>query len=323
MIGQGAAVGPASSQAAAVAAAVVGGPGLPGFGGSQDLNGHAFDGLPLTSHPSDEAAAAANNQQYAADTSAMRAQHNANGDPSSSGSSPPEDTSYLGDTGGYMGSRQWAGGPDSSASSSGGQQQNWQPPNYRRTGLRLRSKRQLKAAEQLQQSGGNLIADLQTALSTSSSTGGAGSDAAAEGDHDEHLEAFIEQMLCPKTSTWKGAAGPAAAGVDGREAIDAELLANIHTVPLEQVQQQQAKLVAGKQLLAALVLLEEAAAAGRRDVMRYTQRKPFLRAAGRCAGVLNSRLSVRKGSPKQQVVSTWVTFFAFSQQLHGMLLFPA
>jgi hypothetical protein len=209
------------------------------------------------------------------DPSAGGNQGDADGHPSSS-SGAAEDTSYI-DGSSYVG-RQWAGAAGSSGQpgSLTQQQQNWEPPRYRRSGLRLRSKRDLQAAEKLQQSGGNLIADLQTLLTPSTSSSAA--ESAAE-ENDQHLEAFIEQMLCPKTSTWKRSAATASAA-DGREAIDPELLASIHTAPLEQVQQQQQGLVARKQLLAALLLLEEATAAGRMDVLRYTQHKPFLRAAG-------------------------------------------
>lgn len=253
-----------SSQIAAGAAAVVAGSGLAGFGGAQHLNGHAFGGplpgLPVTAQH---------------DNSAGGNQGDANGHPSSSSSSSAaEDTSYI-DGSSYAG-RQWAGAAGSSGQPGEPMQQNWEPPRYRRSGLRLRSKRELQAAEKLQQSGGNLIADLQTVLSPSTSSGAA--ESAAE-ENDQHLEAFIEQMLCPKTSTWKRSAATASTA-DGREAIDPELLASIHTAPLEQVQQQQQGLVARKQLLAALLLLEEATAAGRMDVLRYTQHKPFLRAAG-------------------------------------------
>lgn len=278
-----------SSQLAAGSAASA---GFPGFSESQHLNGHGFggalQGLPVT-EPLDRAAAAAvaaNGADAAADAIGNIDQHAANGTPSSSGSHADEDLSYIssglsnssrtgpGSSSGYMG-RQWAGASSSDASSSGaGSQSAWQPPTYRRSGLRLRSKRILQTAEKLQQSGRNLIADELQAFMTASTS----SREAAE-DHDEHLEAFIEQMLCPKTSVWKRSE-TAPATTDSREAVDADVLANIHTMPLEQVQQQQAKLVGRGQLQAALVLLEEAAAAGRRDVLQQTSHKEFLRAAG-------------------------------------------
>lgn len=285
---------PSSSHVAAGAAAVVAGAGLSGFPDGQHFARHGFEGsmqgVPVA-EPPDRAAAAAlagNGAGVASQTHSAYDQQGDNGTPSSSGY---EDLSYIssgfnassssgpGSSSGYM-NRQWAGETSSSSSQPG-----WQPPNYRRSGLRLRSKRVLQVAEKLQQSGRNLIAEeLQSymASSTSSST----EEAAAAEDRDEHLDAFIEQMLCPKTSVWKRSDTHAGAATDSREAIDPDLLANIHTAPLEQVRQQQEKLVGNGQLLAALSLLEEAAAAGRRDVMHNTAHKAFLRAAGGCGWVV-------------------------------------
>jgi hypothetical protein len=198
-----------------------------------------------------------------------------------------EDTSYLRDyssspSSSAYSSRQWGSDPTSSSSGrdqpDSQQQPGWEPPSYRRSGLRVRSKRALQAAERMQLSGRNLIAEELQALLTPSTSSRSDVDE-AEG-HDEHLEAFIEQMLCPKTSSWKRTdAGPSSTA-DGREAVNAEILANIHTAPVDQVLQEQARLVGQRQLLAALVLLEEAAGAGRRDIMHNTQHKPFIQAAG-------------------------------------------
>jgi hypothetical protein len=157
----------------------------------------------------------------------------------------------------------------------------------------------LQVAEKLQQSGRNLIADeLQSYMATSTSS----STVQAAEDRDEHLDAFIEQMLCPKTSVWKRSDTDAGAAKDSREAIDPDLLANIHTAPLEQIRQQQEKLVGNGQLLAALSLLEDAAAAGRRDVMHGTAHKAFMRAAGGCC----SSKSGRAGATLHVVVSAFV-----------------
>lgn len=222
---------------------------------------------------------------------------------------------------GFASQQQWMGDASSSASSSsssgyggGGsyqqQQQGvaWQPPNYRRSGLRLRSKRGLQAAEQLQRSGRNLIVEeLQSFLGSSSRDSAGSADAAAaggesgsstssaatstsgtaDGPQDQHLEAFIDQMLSPaKSGGWarSDTAAAASAKTDGREAIDPAVLANIHSLPVNQVAQHQMQLAQRGQLLAALLLLEEAVAAGRRDVLMYTHHKSFLRAAGTCGG---------------------------------------
>jgi hypothetical protein len=252
-----------------------------------------MQGVPVA-EPQDTAAAAVlagNGAGVASQTYSAYDEQADNGNPSSSGY---EDLSYIssglnessssssssgpGSSSGYM-NRQWAG--EASSSSSSSSQPGWQPPNYRRSGLRLRSKRVLQVAEKLQQSGRNLIADeLQNymASSTSSST----EEAAAAEDRDEHLDDFIEQMLCPKSSVWKRSDTDAGAATDSREAIDPELLANIHTAPAEQIWEQQQQLAGNGQLLAALALLEDAAAAGRRDVMLKTAHKTFLRAAGGC-----------------------------------------
>jgi hypothetical protein len=212
-----------------------------------------------------------------------------NGDPSSS-NSLHEDTSYLQDYSsgpssssssgsGYSG-RQWGSDPNSSSSRDqpdSQQQQGWEPPSYRRSGLRVRSKRALQAAERMQLSGRNLIAEELQALMTPSTS--SRSDAEAEG-HDEHLETFIEQVLCAKSNAWKRSDVGPSSTADGRDAVNPDILANIHTASVDEVMQEQARLTNKRLLLAALVLLEEAAGAGRRDIMHNTQHKPFLQAAG-------------------------------------------
>lgn len=286
------------SQAAGVIAAVAGS-GLAGFGEAQNVDGHALAngqaGLPLSGQRMDRSAAAA---AAAASNGAEDSLQRGNGGPSSS---MQEDTSYLRDyssspsSSGYL-SRQWGSDPSSSSrrdQPDSQQQPGWEPPSYRRSGLRVRSKRALQAAERMQLSGRSLIAEELQALLTPSTS--SKSDDETDG-HDEHLEAFIEQMLCPKTSSWKRTdAGPSSTA-DGREAVNPEILANIHTAPVEQVMQEQARLVGQRQLLAALVLLEEAAGAGRRDIMHNTQHKPFIQAAGKHSCRCSSRACVNATS---------------------------
>jgi hypothetical protein len=229
----------------------------------QHLNGHAFASLPVD--PQDGASSAGAGPSSSSSSSSSFGDRGS-GYPNSGSSSP----------GGYM-NRQWAAGEPGSSQQQAG---SWQQPRYRRSGLRLRSKRVLQAAEKLQRSGSNLVAEelQQFVASTSGSSRQQEPDAAE--DRDEHLESFIERMLCAKTNVWKQSEQQGPATADGREAIDPEVLANIHTMPADQIWEQQTQLASRGQLQAALLLLEEATAAGRRDVLQNTNHKVFLRAAG-------------------------------------------
>lgn len=262
-------------------AAVIGlGAGLPGF--QQQHNGNMPQGLSGLGGGGGGSSRASTGRTV---------QNAANNGSNNNAADPYNNNRYPNHNSSSGPSQQWLQGYPSSSSGAGDMSQSvWQPPSFRRSGLRLRSKRALQAAEKIQQSGRNLVVEeLQELLSSSnaSSTGSRSATAVGEqqqqedddDDRDTHLEDFIEQMLSRKSSMWKRSEADSV--VDGREAIDPDLLAAIHTVPVEQVAQQQALLVQGGQLLAALLLLEEATTAGRRDIMQNTEHKAFLRAAGR------------------------------------------
>jgi hypothetical protein len=189
------------------------------------------------------------------------------------------------------------GSSDSAHDSSNG----WQPPQYRRAGIRLRNKRALQAAERSQRTGQALVVEELhqvlhgggggggcTAGEDSSSTpGGAGAGGSSGGSSspvssDAALEAFIERMLSPQASMWqqRQQAQGGAASVDGREALDAGLMANLHAAPLADIRAHQLQLARRGQLQASLLLMEAAAGAGRGDVLAETPQKGFMRAAG-------------------------------------------
>jgi len=271
------AIATSSSHVVAGTTTAVTGSVVSGRSDVQHHNGHPLQGGPQGPPMSGYASSTAQQVPSASNSSY-----------SSSSSSRPGDVGPSSRSNNGWPSRQGLGdfSSSSSSSSSGGgggpasTAADWQPPSYRHAGLRLRSKRALQAAEKMQQAGKSLIAEeLQKMLTSTSSS----SDAADAEDRDQHLEAFIEQMFCPKTSIWKRAEAAPGAAADGREAIDPDVLANIHTLPVAQITQQQVLLARRGQLLAALLLLEEAAAAGRRDVMLNTEQKAFLRAAGKAS----------------------------------------
>jgi hypothetical protein len=170
---------------------------------------------------------------------------------------------------------------DYGSSSSGGG--SWQPPRYRRGGIRLRSKRALQAAERSQTTGESLVLEElhQVLDGGSSSRASAASSSSSGGRSANQLEALIERMLCPQTDQ-RSQQQRSAAAVDGRDAIDPAVLANLHSLRSEEVWRHQNKLARKGQLLAALLLLEEAGAVGRADVLANTSQKTFMRAAGEC-----------------------------------------
>eukprot|EP00878_Enallax_costatus_P009353 GHUV01009775.1.p2 GENE.GHUV01009775.1~~GHUV01009775.1.p2 ORF type:complete len:470 (+),score=146.39 GHUV01009775.1:319-1728(+) len=158
------------------------------------------------------------------------------------------------------------------------QQQEWQPPRYRREGLRIRSKREVHMAQRAQ--GQNLVVeDLQKLLRSSRVSSSSNSSSTPSDVVDSHLETFIEQVLCPKLNVWelKKATPPAP---DGSQAVPAEVLNNISSISADEVAQLQADLARNGQFSASLLLLEEAVAAGRMDVVAQTSHRAFLRAAG-------------------------------------------
>lgn len=143
--------------------------------------------------------------------------------------------------------------------------------------MRLRSKRDIQAAQRKR--GQNLVVeDLQRLLGKA--RGGRGSSTRLQEEHDDHLEAFIEQLLCPTRNMWELKEQAATPKPDGGEALPPEVLSNISTLSAEYLAELQAHLARNGQFSASLLLMEEAAAAGRQDVLEKTSHKVFLRAAG-------------------------------------------
>lgn len=156
----------------------------------------------------------------------------------------------------------------------------WQPPKYRREALRIRSKREVQTAQHAQ--GRNLVVeDLQKLLRSSSKGFSATNNAPSDTPEqvDAHLEAFIEQVLCPKLNAWE-LKRSAPAAPDGSKAVPPEVLQSIGTVSADELAQLQANLARNGQFSAALLILEEAVAAGRLDVVAQTSHRAFLRSAG-------------------------------------------
>lgn len=166
-----------------------------------------------------------------------------------------------------------------SSDDSGSQpQQKWQPPRYRRESLRIRSKREVQTAQRAQ--GQNLIVeDLQKLLRSTKGFSSSGTSADIQDQVDAHLEAFIEQVLCPKLNVWE-LKQSAPAAPDGSQAVPPEVLASISTISADTLGQLQANLARNGQFQVSLLILEEAVAAGRLDVVAQTSHRAFLRAAG-------------------------------------------
>jgi pentatricopeptide repeat protein len=99
-------------------------------------------------------------------------------------------------------------------------------------------------------------------------------------EHDTHLEAVIEQLLCPTRNVWELQQQAARPAADSSDALPEAVLRGIGTLPADDLAQLQANLARQGQFTASLLLVEEAAAAERSDVLEKVSHKVFLRAAG-------------------------------------------
>uniref|UniRef100_A0A383VR28 PROP1-like PPR domain-containing protein n=1 Tax=Tetradesmus obliquus TaxID=3088 RepID=A0A383VR28_TETOB len=169
--------------------------------------------------------------------------------------------------------------PSSSSSSS---EPSWQPPKYRQEGIRLRSKRDIQAAQRGR--GQNLVVeDLKQLLASNRNSFRGGPGPAKGGlqeDHDTHLEGVIEQLLCPTRNVWELSQQAAPPAADSSDVLPQDVLQGIGSLPADKLAQLQAHLARAGQFTASLLLIEEAAAAGRADVLEKVSHKIFLQAAG-------------------------------------------
>jgi pentatricopeptide repeat protein len=179
-------------------------------------------------------------------------------------------------------SRSGASTPPGSSSSSSSGDPTWQPPKYRQEGIRLRSKRDIQAAQRGR--GQNLvIEDLKQLLASNRNSFRGGPFPAKGGlqeEHDTHLEGVIEQLLCPTRNVWELSQQAAPKAADSSDALPADVLQGIGSISADELAQLQANLARQGQFTASLLLIEEAAAAGRSDVLEKVSHKIFLQAAG-------------------------------------------
>jgi hypothetical protein len=155
--------------------------------------------------------------------------------------------------------------------------EHWQPPKYRRGGIRLRSKRATKAAQQLPKK--NLIAEELSTVLHGDNLNNSGSLQDGQEKHDRHLEALIEQLLCPQQNLWQQQQ-VAQQAADGSMSVPADVLDNIQQLPADDLARLVANYARAGQFSAALVLLEEAVVMGRHDAVKQMGQKIFLQAAG-------------------------------------------
>lgn len=153
----------------------------------------------------------------------------------------------------------------------------WQPPKYRRGGIRLRSKRATKAAQQLPKQ--SLVANELSTVLHGDNLNNSGSLQDGQEKHDRHLEALIEQLLCPQQNLWQQQQ-VAQQATDGSMSVPADVLDNLQKLPADDLAGLVANYARAGQFSAALVLLEEAVAIGRYDAVRQIGQKIFLQAAG-------------------------------------------
>eukprot|EP00775_Hariotina_reticulata_P010102 gene10102-10258_t len=102
--------------------------------------------------------------------------------------------------------------------------------------------------------------------------------------HDRHLEALIEQLLCPQQNLWQQQQ-VAQQAADGSMSVPADVLDNLQQLPADDLARLVANYARAGQFSAALVLLEEAVAVGRYDAVRQIGQKIFLQAAGAAGNV--------------------------------------
>jgi pentatricopeptide repeat protein len=211
-------------------------------------------------------------------------------DASSSGTNGAHNSSYS-STSSSRGVASTSYSSDTSDTSSSSEP-TWQPPKYRQEGIRLRSKRDIQAAQRGR--GRNLVVeDLKQLLASNRGSFRGGPFPSKGGlpeDNDTHLEAVIEQLLCPTRNVWELQQQAAPPAADSSDALPDAVLQGIGELPADELAQLQANLARQGQFTASLLLLEEAVAADRSDVLEKLSHKVFMRAAGTAR---NTRAALR------------------------------